>query len=90
VYHKANIIGPQTFFRDKFAVWASNGSCIEEVWHNFKNVILENIKRFIPHKILRKNSDPEYYNKEVKKLKLKVRKEYNRRKLGQQYQEELK
>jgi hypothetical protein len=34
--------------------------------------------------------DPEYYNEEVKKLKLKVRKAYNRRKLGQQYLEELK
>jgi hypothetical protein len=55
------------------------------VWTNFKNLILESIERFIPHKILRKNLDPEYYNKEVKKLK--VRKAYNRRKLGQQYQE---
>jgi hypothetical protein len=44
---------------------------------------------FIPHKRLRKNSDPEYYNKEVKRLKLKFRKAYNRRKSGQQYREEL-
>jgi hypothetical protein len=43
----------------------------------------------IPHKILRKNSEPEYYNKEVKRLKLKVRKAYSRRKSGQQYREEL-
>jgi cell shape-determining protein MreC len=35
--------------------------------------------------MLRKNSDPE-----VKKLKLKVRKSYNKRKLEQQYQEEMK
>jgi hypothetical protein len=40
--------------------------------------------------MMRKNSDPEYYNKEVKKLKLKVWKAYNRSKLGQQYQEEMK
>jgi hypothetical protein len=71
VYHKANILGLQTFLRDKFAIWASNGRCVEEVWTNFKNIILESIKRFIPHKILRKNSDPEYYNKEVKKLKVR-------------------
>jgi hypothetical protein len=32
---------------------------------------------------------PEYYNKEVKNLKLKVRKAYNRRKLGQWYREEM-
>jgi hypothetical protein len=62
----------------------------EEVWNNLKNIILESIKRFIPHKIPRKNSDPEYYNKEVRTSKLKVRKAYNRRKLGQQYREELK
>jgi hypothetical protein len=53
VYHKANI-------------WASKGRCVEEVWTNFKNIILESIERFIPHKILRKNSDTEYYNKEAK------------------------
>jgi hypothetical protein len=84
VYHKANILGLQTFLRDKFAIWASNGRCVEEVWNNLKNIILESIERFIPHKILRKDSDPEYYNKKVKKLK--VRKVYDKRKLGQQYQ----
>jgi hypothetical protein len=39
--------------------------------------------------MLTKNSDPEYYNKAVKQLKLKVRKPYNRRS-EQQYWEELK
>ena len=37
-----------------------------------------------------KNPDPEYYNKEVKRLKVKVRKMYDMRKFGQTYQEELK
>jgi hypothetical protein len=32
----------------------------------------------------------EYFNKEVKRLKLKVRRTYNNRKLGEYYQEELK
>jgi hypothetical protein len=36
------------------------------------------------------NAHPDFYNKEVKELKLKVRKAYNRRKSGQQYREELK
>jgi hypothetical protein len=44
----------------------------------------------VPHKILRKNSDPEYYNKENKRLKSKVRKAYKRRKLGVHYLEEMK
>jgi hypothetical protein len=59
--------------------------------NNFMNIILESMERFIRYKILRKNSDPEYYNKEVIKLKLKVRKSYNTRtrKFGQQYRKEL-
>jgi hypothetical protein len=80
VYHKAVIKGLQTFLREKFAIWAGNCGSVEEVWNNFKNihVLLQCIEGFIPHRILRKNSDPHYYNKEVKKLKLKVRKAYNR------------
>jgi hypothetical protein len=31
VYHKTNILGLQTFLRDKFTKWASNGICVEEV-----------------------------------------------------------
>jgi hypothetical protein len=65
VYHKVNVLGLQTFLWDEFAIWASNGNCVEDVWNNFKNIILESIERFIPHKILRTNLDPEYYNKEV-------------------------
>ena len=50
----------------------------------------ENIERFVPHKTLRKNSGPEYYNKEIKGLKSKVRKSYNRRQLGVHCTEKLK
>jgi hypothetical protein len=90
VYKKTDVLGLQNFFRDKFAVWASNSSCGDEIWNNFKNILYECTERFVPHKILRKNSDPEYYNKEIKRLKSKVRKAYNRRKLGVHYPEELK
>ena len=41
---------------------------------NFKDIIFEDIKRYIPQKILSNNPDPEYFNKEVKRLKVKVRK----------------
>jgi hypothetical protein len=61
---------------------ARNDICVEEVWYNFENIMLESIERFLPHKILRKHRDPECYNKEVDKLKLKARKAYSRRKLG--------
>jgi hypothetical protein len=34
VYNKTDVLGLQTFLRDKFTVWASNGSCVEEIWNN--------------------------------------------------------
>jgi len=63
---------------------------VEEIWNNFKNTVYEGIERFVPHKTVRKISDPEYYNKEIKQLKSKVRKAYNRRKLGVHCTEKLK
>ena len=57
-YNKTDVSGLQTFLHDKFVVWASNGSSMKEIWNNLKNIVYESIERFIPHKILRKNSDP--------------------------------
>jgi hypothetical protein len=37
-----------------------------------------------------KNPAPEYYSKEVKRLKAKVRRVHRKRKLGERYQAELK
>ena len=90
VYHKTDVLGLQTFLWDKFAVWASNGKCVEEIWKNFKGIVYEGMERFVPHKLLRENLDPEYYNKEVKRLKSKVRKAYNGRRLGDHHLEEMK
>jgi hypothetical protein len=39
----------------------SNGICVNEVWNIFKDILREGIKRFVSHKTLRKNSDPECY-----------------------------
>jgi hypothetical protein len=80
VYQKTNVKGLQRFLRSKFASWASNGSCVKEIWKSFKEIVLESIYRFFQHKILSKNSDSEYYNKEGKRLKLTVRRVYNKRK----------
>jgi len=63
---------------------------VGEIWNKFKNIVYDSIERFVLHKTHRKNSDPEYYNKEIKRLKSKVRKEYNRRKLGVHCTEKLK
>ena len=84
------MLGLQNFLRDKLLTWANNCSCVEDIWKIFKDIVFEGIERFAPHKILKPNPDPEYYNKEVKRLKVKVRRAYNRRKLGEHYQAELK
>jgi len=80
----------QAFIRYKFNLWAGNGSYVEEIWKNFKDKIFEGIKCYVPQNILNKNPYPEYYNKEVKRLKIKVRKMYNKRKFWQLYQAEMK
>ena len=89
-YHKTNVLGLQQFLRDKLPTCGNNGSSVEDIWKNFKDIVFEGIERFVPHKILKPNPDPEYYNKEVKRLKVKVRGAYKRRKLGEHYQAELK
>jgi hypothetical protein len=72
-YHKTNILGLQQFLRDKLPTWANNGSCLEDIWKKFKDIVFEGIERFVLHKIVKPNPDPEYYNKEMKRLKVKVR-----------------
>jgi hypothetical protein len=76
------VLGLQNFLRDKLPTWANNGSCVEDIWKNFKGIVFEGFESSVPHKILKSNPDPEYYNKEVKRLKVKVIRAYNRRKLG--------
>jgi hypothetical protein len=78
VYHKTNVSGLHSSLRDEFPSWASNGSCVEDIWKRFKEIVFESIDRFVPHKILSKNPDPEYYKKEVKHLEAKVRRGYTR------------
>jgi hypothetical protein len=62
---QSRYLGLQTFLREKFSLWAANGSCVEEIWKSYKEMLFESTERFVPHKILRK-LDPEYYNREVK------------------------
>jgi hypothetical protein len=89
-YHKTNILGLQVFLWENYPIWANNGSCVEDIRKNFNNIIFEGVNSFVPHKVLKQNPDPECYNKEVKRLKAKVRRVYTKRKLGEHYQTELK
>jgi len=90
VYHKIDVLGLQAFLLENFRLWSGNGSSVEDIWESYKDIIFEGIKRYVPQKFLSKYSDPKYYNKEIKWLKVKVRKLYNKRKFGQLYQRELK
>jgi hypothetical protein len=54
VYNKTDVLGLKNFLRDKFAVWASNGSCVEDIWNIFKNILYECIERFFHIKYLEK------------------------------------
>ena len=36
VYYKTDVVGLKTFLRDRFSVWASNGSSVDQIWNNFK------------------------------------------------------
>jgi hypothetical protein len=56
VHHKANVTGLKGFLRGKFALRASNGTCVEDIWKSFKEIAFENIDRFVQYKILRKKS----------------------------------
>jgi hypothetical protein len=81
VYHETNFSGLHSSLRDKFPSWAINGSCVADIWKRFKEIVFESIDRFVPLRFLRKNPDPEYYNKEAKRLKAKARRVYNKRKI---------
>jgi hypothetical protein len=73
LHHKTYVLGLQAFLREKFKLWAGNGSCVEEIWNSYKHRIFEGIERYVPNKTLSRNPDPEYYNREVNRLKVKVR-----------------
>jgi hypothetical protein len=55
-YYKTNVLGLQHFLRDKLPIWANNGSCAEDIWKNFNDIVFESIERFVPHKIVKKKS----------------------------------
>jgi hypothetical protein len=39
VYHKTDVLGLQAFLQEKFTIWAANGTCIEEIWKSYKDIV---------------------------------------------------
>ena len=61
------------------------------IWENLKEIVFKRIERFVPHRIIKKKSpDPEYYNRETIRLKVKVRRAHNKAKLGELFRPDLK
>jgi hypothetical protein len=58
VYYKTDVLGLQ--LRDKLAKWAGNGSWVEEIRKNFKEIVFQSIELSLPHEILKKNPNREY------------------------------
>jgi hypothetical protein len=55
VYHKTNVLFLQNLLREKYGTRASNGSSVEEVWNNLKEIVSECIERFFDIKYLEKS-----------------------------------
>jgi hypothetical protein len=51
MYHKTDVLGLQAFLREEYSLWAGNGSCVEDIWENYKDIIFEGIKRYVPQKL---------------------------------------
>jgi hypothetical protein len=43
LHHKTNVRVLQRFLRGKFASWASNSSCVEEIFKSYKEIVFESI-----------------------------------------------
>jgi hypothetical protein len=60
------------------------------MWDNFKGKVHHSVECFVSHKLLKIRCDYEYYNEDIKRLKTKVTKAHNKRKLGVPHTDKLK
>jgi hypothetical protein len=82
VYRETDVLGLQAFLREMFNMSAGNDNCVEMIWRSYKNIVFDGIKRYVLKKLSEENPFSQYYNNEVKRLKVKVRKMYNKKNLG--------
>lgn len=75
-YNKADQVGVITKLEEKLKNFIMAEGDVNKKWDMYKNLMQEIAEEFIPSKTISENSDPEYYNKEVKALKKKVRQAY--------------
>jgi hypothetical protein len=79
-YKKADRKGIEKFLRDEFPKWtSSNTEDIEDIWNSFKKLMNTCQEKFIPSKLITKNSDPQYFTRAIRVLKRKCQKAYTTR-----------
>jgi hypothetical protein len=78
MYNKTNILGLRTLIREKFSSRASNGKVLKKCGLILRLFFFKESKNFLPHKIMRKNSDPVKHNRGLKRLNAIVRRASNR------------
>jgi len=60
VYNRTDVSCLEIFLCDKFVIWASNGSNVEDIWNYLKNIVYGSIERFLPQTTLKKIADRGY------------------------------
>ncbi|KAJ4451854.1 hypothetical protein ANN_03332 [Periplaneta americana] len=78
-YNKTDINGLQGYLIDQHNKFLDEDKNMDQVWENFKRILIEATSKYVPYKIVKSNSDPEYYTKYVRQLKKKARRAYNKR-----------
>jgi hypothetical protein len=84
-YSRMDTGGFSNYLTEKFSEWVVKGSCVNEVWENFKILLTEGTIRYVPCKTLKANPDPEYYTVEIRRLKRRVRRLHKIRNRGGMY-----
>ncbi len=76
---KANTEGLHHYLREQYDRFLTIDGGMDEIWKAFKNILDNALQTFVPCKFLKSNSDPEYYNAKIRRMKRKTRKAFNNR-----------
>jgi hypothetical protein len=82
-YYKRAVAGNiRDAFQDTFEQWNDcfRDDNIDEMWISFRKLCDDIRREYVPSKVVNQNSDPPFYDKNVKRLKRKCRKLHNNRK----------
>jgi Reverse transcriptase (RNA-dependent DNA polymerase)/Endonuclease-reverse transcriptase len=75
-YDRADQVGIVTKLEEGLKDFIMSPGNVNDKWNYYKKIMEELNTEFVPSKMVSDNSDPPYYNKEVKSLKKRVRKLY--------------